>query len=442
MYRLTTRLLTGFLALALVPVVSASPVLMISIDGLRPADVLHAQQRGMKLPNLQAFLKQGTYADTVRGVLPTLTYPSHTTLITGVSPERHGIGGNITFDPYNKNQLGWEWYASDIEVPTLWDAAHAAGLRTANVHWPVSVGAPVDWNLPQIWRTGMPDDRKLVAALSTPGLLPSLEKDLGPYADGMDESLVADTTRARFAVALLESRKPDFMTAYLTAFDHEQHVSGPDTPQSRAVLEKIDALVGQLVDTARRVHPDGVIAVVSDHGFLPVQSDVNLYAPFIQAGLVTIKDGTVTEWQAMPWNDGGSAAIVLRDPSDAEVHAKTAALLAQLQKDPAYGIARVLDQAGIKQDGGTTQASWFVLFKPGYEMGVKPDAALPSPSHYRGMHGYDPALAQMRSTFLIEGKGVPAGKDLGDIDMRDIAPTIAHSLGVSLPQAEGKPLLP
>ena len=100
------------------------------------------------------------------------------------------------------------------------------------------------------------------------------------------------------------------------------------------------------------------------------------------------------------------------------------------------------DKAQIQHGGGTDQATWFVLFKPGYEMAIKPDTPMPSPGHYRGMHGYDPALPQMRSTFLIEGKGVPAGKDLGDIDMRDIAPTIAHLLNVSLPQAQGKALLP
>jgi predicted AlkP superfamily pyrophosphatase or phosphodiesterase len=421
---------------------AAAPVLMISIDGLRPADVLQAQQRGLHLPNLQAFVQNGTYAESVRGVLPTLTYPSHTTLITGVSPELHGIGGNLTFDPTNKNQQGWYWYASDIKVPTLWDAAHAAGLHTANVHWPVSVGAQVDWNLPQIWRNGSADDRKLVASLATPGLLPSLETQLGPYADGIDESLAGDRTRAHFAVALLESRKPDFMTAYLTALDHEQHMSGPDTPQAQAVLGQIDELVGELVKAAHRVHPDGVVVVVSDHGFLPVQNDVNLYAPFIAEGLITLKDGAVTDWQAMPWNDGGSAAIVMRDPNDAAVRAKVQALLAKLQQDPAYGIARVLDKAQVEQQGGTSLAQWFVLFKPGNEMSAKPDVPLDSASHYRGMHGYDPALAQMRSTFLMEGKGVPSNKNLGDIDMRDIAPTVARLLGVSLPKAQGKSLLP
>ena len=416
------------------------PVLLISIDGLRPADVLDAQQRGLHLPNLQAFLKQGSYAHDVRGVLPTLTYPSHTTLITGVSPNVHGIGSNLTFDPTNKNQQGWDWYASDIRVPTLWDAAHAAGLSTANVHWPVSVGAQVDWNLPQIWRTGLPDDRKLVAALSTPGLLPSLEKDLGPYADGIDESLAGDQNRTRFAIHLLETRKPQFMTAYVTALDTEQHATGPDTPTSRKTLEGIDALIGDLVAAARRVHPDGVIAIVSDHGFAPVKQDINFYAPFIKAGLVTVKDGTITDWQAAVWNDGGSAAIVLKDPNDAAVKTKVATLLKQLQDDPRYEIDHVLDHDQLVAQGGTGMASWFVLLKIGYELGVTPDAPLPAPGHFLGMHGYDPATSEMRSTFLIEGPGIPAGKNLGSIDMRDIAPTLAKLMGASLPQAQGRAL--
>ncbi|MBB6240981.1 ectonucleotide pyrophosphatase/phosphodiesterase [Rhodanobacter sp. MP1X3] len=415
-------------------------VLLISIDGLRPADVLDAQQRGLHLPNLQAFLKQGSYAHDVRGVLPTLTYPSHTTLITGVSPNVHGIGSNLTFDPTNKNQQGWDWYASDIRVPTLWDAAHAAGLSTANVHWPVSVGAQVDWNLPQIWRTGLPDDRKLVAALSTPGLLPSLEKDLGPYADGIDESLAGDQNRTRFAIHLLETRKPQFMTAYVTALDTEQHATGPDTPTSRKTLEGIDALIGDLVAAARRVHPDGVIAIVSDHGFAPVKQDINFYAPFIKAGLVTVKNGTITDWQAAVWNDGGSAAIVLKDPNDAAVKTKVATLLKQLQDDPRYEIDHVLDHDQLVAQGGTGMASWFVLLKIGYELGVTPDAPLPAPGHFLGMHGYDPATSEMRSTFLIEGPGIPAGKNLGSIDMRDIAPTLAKLMGASLPQAQGHAL--
>ena len=79
------------LALLASTAASAEPVLLISIDGLRPADVIEADQRGLHLPNLQRFLKEGAHATAVTGVLPTVTYPSHTTLITGTSPARHGV---------------------------------------------------------------------------------------------------------------------------------------------------------------------------------------------------------------------------------------------------------------------------------------------------------------------------------------------------------------
>lgn len=442
MRHLLPTFLLGALSLLAPVLAGAHPLLLISIDGLRPADVIDARQRGLKLPHLQAFLTRGAYASDVRGVLPTLTYPAHTTLITGVAPAQHGIANNLTFDPAGKNQFGWDWYASDIRVPTLWDAARAAGLSSANVHWPVSVGAPVDWNLPQIWRSGTPDDRKLLAALATPGLLPALEKTLGPYADGIDEALDGDQNRARFALKLMQLHRPQFMTVYFAALDHQEHASGPGTAQANAVLEGIDTLVGELVAAAQRVHPDGVVAIVSDHGFAPVQHDVNLYAPFLQAGLVSMKDGAVGDWQAMPWNAGGSAAIVLKNPADTALQARVAALLERLQADPAYGIDHVLDHDTLVARGATAQASWFVLFKPGYEMGIKPDAPMPAPGHYLGMHGYDPALPQMRSTFLIAGAGVPAGRNLGSIDMRDIAPTLARLMGVRLPQAQGRALLP
>ena len=127
LFRLITRLVLALLMIAPVPVL-ARPVLLISIDGLRPADVLQARQRGLNLPNLTAFLTNGSYADGVVGVLPTLTYPSHTTLITGVSPAKHGILANTTFDPLHVNDDGWYWYAEDNKAQTLWDAAFLARL--------------------------------------------------------------------------------------------------------------------------------------------------------------------------------------------------------------------------------------------------------------------------------------------------------------------------
>lgn len=442
---LRTLLAGGLLLSSSLPVAAlAEPVLLISIDGLQPADVIEADKRGIDIPNLKRFVTDGSYASGVRGVLPTVTYPSHATLVTGASPAKHGIIGNTSFDPLQINQGGWYWYGSDYKVPTLWDAAAKADLTTANVHWPVSVGvASITWNIPQIWRTGHADDAKLVKALSTPGLVGALEAKLGDYAPGIDESISGDETRGRFAVALIEREKPQFATVYLTALDHEQHEQGPDTPKAHAVLRRIDAIVGNLVAAQMKVHPDSVIAVVSDHGFSRVDTEINLYRAFIDAGLITLDAaGKITSWDASPWNSGGSSAVVLARPDDAVLKAKVADLLARLKVDPKNRIAAIADAGGIKALGGNPVASFYVSFEPNaYAGGYKgKDAALVGPSGSKGTHGYFPTSPLMRSTFMMMGKGVAKGRNLGEIDMRSIAPTLAKTLGVPLPDAELPPI--
>lgn len=429
-------------ALCAVPA-AAKPVLLISIDGLRPGDVIEAEQRGLKIPNLRRFISQGAYATGVVGVLPTVTYPSHVTLVTGASPARHGVVGNTTFDPTNINQGGWYWYASDIKVPTLWSAAAAAGKTVASVHWPVSVAArDITWNVPQIWRTGHPDDEKLVAALSTPGLVAELEQSTGEaYARGIDESIESDEKRARFVVRLIEARKPDVFTAYFTALDHEQHAQGPGTPQAHAVLERIDAIVGKLAAAELAAHPDAAIAVVSDHGFEPIGRETNFFRAFIDAGLITLDaKGAVTGWEAEPWPSGGSVAIVLARPDDKVLEARVAALLAAMKADPANAIAAIADRAEIARMGGNPQASFYVNMMADAAAAGDPSAPLRGTPKYKGTHGYFPAIRNLRSTFMIIGQGVPQGRSLGEVDMRSIAPTLAAMIGVRLKGAELPPV--
>ena len=432
------RRLATLIALLLASPAAASPVLLISLDGLRPGDISDAKARGMNLPVLSGLRAEGASAQGVVGVLPTLTYPSHTTLVTGVSPGRHGVVNNLTFDPEQKNQGGWYWYTSDVKVPTLWQAAHAAGLSTANVHWPVTVGASgIDENLPQIWRAGTEDDRKLLTALATPGLVARLERRVGArYPQGIDETVEGDAQRVAFAEALLAD-KPQFMTVYLAGIDHTEHHDGPDSAAAKAAIEATDALVGRLVRAARAAMPDVTVVVVSDHGFLPVSTDINLFKPFIDAGLITLDaKGQVTGWQAMPWIAGGTAAIRLARPDDAALLAKVRGVLAAMAANPAYKIASVLDRSAIAKAGGDGEASFLVAMQPGVETGRDPAAPIAKPSVYKGMHGYVPWDPAMRSTLIVAGPGIAKGKDLGVVDMRAIAPSIARRLGASLPSAE------
>ena len=417
-------------------------MMLVSIDGLKPEAILDAEHHGLRVPNLRALVSQGTHADAVRGVLPTLTYPSHMTLMTGVSPSKHGIYANTTFDPLDRNERGWYWYAEDARVASLWDAAAAAHLRTANVYWPTSVGARIDFNLPQIWRSGTADDLKLQRALGTPGLEAALSATLGPYPGGMDETVADDETRARFAIRLLETRHPDFMTVYFTGLDTEEHASGPFSPASNAALEQIDVLIGQLRAAAETAAPRrATFCVVSDHGFAPVQHDVNLAAAFLAAGLFVV-DGNrkITSWRAMPWQAGGMAAVMLANPEDAVVRRQVGELLQNLALEPANGIERIMSHDDISATGGFPDAAYLVLFKIGYEAGGAIVPPLVSAPSNLGMHGYSPDRPEMRSTFVLAGPGIPAGHSLGSIDMRQIAPTLAKILGVALPEAEVGPL--
>jgi predicted AlkP superfamily pyrophosphatase or phosphodiesterase len=139
------------------------------------------------------------------------------------------------------------------------------------------VAAHITWNLPQLRRAGTSDDRKLLRVLATPGLLDALEKDLGPYADGIDESTTGDKNRARFTVRLIEWKRPAFATVYLNALDNEQHASGPFSPESIVSLERIDAALGQILDSIQRTYVgNAVVCIISDHGFVRVDKPSTL----------------------------------------------------------------------------------------------------------------------------------------------------------------------
>jgi predicted AlkP superfamily pyrophosphatase or phosphodiesterase len=421
-------------------------LVVVSVDGMRPDYVTEADARGAKVPNLRRFLKEGAFADGVQGVVPTVTYPSHTTLVTGVWPAKHGIYANSVFDPLQKNADGWYWYNEDLRVPTLWDAVKQAGRKTASIQWPVTVGARnIDWLIPEVWRAGTPEDAKLLRALSTPGLLAEISPKLGDYRGGFDATPEADALRGKYAEWILEYKHPGILTLHLLGLDHEEHESGPFSPQSLAVLERLDAVIGSLRETAERVsRGHAYVAVVSDHGFAKVENQLNLLAAFLEAKLFTLNDqGKIADWKAVPWETGGSAAIVLKDPADQATFIAVRDLLSKLAADSANGIDRVLSAAEVHERGGYPNAAFFVGLKPGWKTVASSTGPVASKTaHTMGTHGELPDLPDLRSSFFLVGPGVPANKHLGLVDMRSIAPTLAHLIGVSLPSADGKNLLP
>jgi predicted AlkP superfamily pyrophosphatase or phosphodiesterase len=433
----------------------AAPVLMISVDGMKPEYVLEADARGLRIPYLRSLLAEGAYARGVVGVWPTVTYPSHTTLVTGATPAQHGILANSEFDPQRRFKESWFWYAAQIRVPTLWQAVHTAGLTTASVGWPVTVGATdIDYLIPEYWRiTGPTDDLNpsdihLIAALSRPeGLLAQMRDSVGPYLMANDTSRHGDEVKTRFAIELLRRHKPVFMTLHLSSLDDAEHSYGAFSPQANQDLEALDAMLARLAAAARADDPAAIVTVVSDHGFTPLTHRFNLYLPFLRAGLIEMHEDPDTKalkinsWKAAPWSAGGVAAIVLHDPSDRHVEQAVGDLLHALAADPRNGIAAIASRAEIRNLGGFPDAAFLVVMKSGYYAGGDLTGEVISEVHgAHGGHGFSPEYPEMRAAFFACGTGIAHHRDLGIIDMRQIAPTVALLLGVALPTATAAPL--
>jgi predicted AlkP superfamily pyrophosphatase or phosphodiesterase len=312
-------------------------------------------------------------------------------------------------------------------------------LTTANVEWPVTAGAPITWNIPQYWRAKTTDDVKLHRLLTTPGLLAELETVVGPYPPSYDWTVDADARRAAFAAALFDLKRPRLLFTYFAALDAEEHESGPKSPQTFAALDRLDGLIGRLRDTAERRGPV-VFAVVSDHGFSLTDKELDLNEALRSEGLLLLDErGRITDWRAVAWNNGGSAAIMLRDPKDAIVQAAVLRVLTRVQADGA--IARVLAAAEADVLGGYPGATFVVDLAPGYRLGTSLEEPAVRVGPVRGTHGMLPDDENMDASFLVVGPGIAAGRALGRIDMRDIAPTLAARLGLALPAAEGRDLL-
>lgn len=304
-------------------------------------------------------------------------------------------------------------------------------------------GAPSanDYNVPEYWRVKQPSDDYLLRAASTPrGFLESVE-NVGSLFDTVesDDGAAFDGKLTQIALAMIEQAKPHLLTIHIVALDGVQHANGPlpTNDASRQVLEKIDAMLGRIIAAEREAHPDATIAIASDYGFHSVDATGNLNAAFAKAGLTELgADNKLKSWKAYSWNSGGSSSVVLKDPNDAAAFAAVDSILTELAADASSGISSVVRGAEAVVEGASPRASFFVDCKAGFAMGgafggdvVKPQAKT------TGTHGYRNTHPEMNSSFFVMGPGIKAGRNLGKIDIRRIAPMLAKEIGVPLPTA-------
>ncbi|MEO6394178.1 MAG: ectonucleotide pyrophosphatase/phosphodiesterase [Pyrinomonadaceae bacterium] len=430
--------------------------LVVSLDGLDFRYLKNADEYGLKIPNLRRLMANGISAG-VYGTFPSLTYPAHTTIITGVEPDRHGIYGNGPIEPLDRPTGDLIFYASNIKADTLWDAARRKGLSVGSVSWPISLGAG-DFNLPEIFKGGNRalQNLALTKILTRPkGLVDEVTKhDSALYAQmTADEQ---DDLRSRFAEYIIEFKRPELMLVHLFDFDHFQHDVGPFEPESIAILEKLDGYLGRMLAAAERAGTldQTTVFVVSDHGFLPIKWQINPGVALVRAGLITIRDDrdakgkvrtVVTDWKVMPFVTAASCALILKDPNDHASARKALDAMRELETEDgrqtpgrADGLFTILTPPQIRARHSNTRAALMLEANEGYTFGTNLSGAVTVESKQHGQHGYFPE--RYEASFVASGAGVSRRGVRSQIRMVQIGPTIAHVLNMKLRDARAAPV--
>jgi predicted AlkP superfamily pyrophosphatase or phosphodiesterase len=417
-------------------------VIIISIDGMKPQTYTEPDAHDLKVPTLREIVRDGASSDGVQPVMPSVTYPSHTTMVTGVNPGTHGIVTNPAWDPLSQNYGGYRWYEEDIRVPTLWQLARARGLHTALIHWPVTVGAQADIIVPEIWRANIPEDLKLLRALSTPGVLETVAKEFSDFTAGITPPVQSDAAFTDIACYALETLKPNLLLLHIAMVDHEEHEHGPFSTEANAAVEIADAQVARVIASAKKagIWDSTVLLVVSDHGFAPITQEFRPGVLLHDRGLITLDArNRITAWKASLISDGGSAYIYLHDPNDDDTRRALLDVFTPLAGASGSGVRRVVGHEEIVAMGGDPAALLALEAADGFTISGEYTGKLIAPSARGGTHGYFPDRSEMRSSLLIYGPAIGAGK-IENARLIDIAPTVAHWLNLDLPNAQGSPL--
>lgn len=427
-------------------------VMLISVDALKPEFVFDQEKRGVRLPNItRYFLENGiAVKEGMTSVFPTFTYPCHQSMITGTNPAVHGTVNNGIFDPTGEHLGAWHWFANN-KVKTLWEAARDAGYWSASVAFPTSVGAKGDFIAPEYWWDGSELDSRFIDAVAHPqGLIAEMEKEIGVYAGGLDLSDHGDEQRGKAALWILENKlapvvkeKPFFMSAYFASFDESAHQYGVYSREAAESLQKIDGMLGALIGKAEEI-TDGhlVVCVVSDHGSLDNTHNIAPNVLLREAGLIeTDETGKVTAWKAYSQRAGGTAEIRLADPADTEAAEKLAEVMRRLEADEESGILEVLTGEEALARGGFPDAAYVLVSEKGYEL--RDDVTgeyLRTKLTQKAQHGYSEKFPEMRASFMITGEGITK-RELDNVHLIDVAPTLAAIMGAELPDAQGRNLL-
>jgi len=403
------------------------------------------------MPTLRALADGGARAARMKVSAPSVTWPNHTTLVTGVTPARHGVVGNDYFDrAARKTVVLMTDPESDkerlVRVPTLYDVAHDRGLRTAAIRWPATRNARnLDWTLPDVFSD------ELLHKFTTPTLIAEC-RQAGIWSDGQrvrygqhELQIVSDATCTRVFNFILHTHRPHLALLHLTHVDTVEHMQGPRTPEAYAAIKAADGQVRQVWEELERDFKDqATLFIVSDHGFSPVERLVLPNVVLRDAGLVEVQGTKVSGGAVRVVVEGGAALVYVLDQSrrDELIKRVVTAFQGLSAIDKIVGPGKLKDHGVAEPEQDPRSPDLLLFAKEGYSFGetASGSASIVDRGLLRGSHGHDENLSCMDATFIAWGRGIKKGARLGEIRNIDVAPTIAMLLNVPLPLVDGHPL--
>lgn len=403
-------------------------VILITIDGLR-AEMIDDPQ--MPSPFLKMMSRDGLRVGRVIGIPPAATYPSHTTLVTGEVPARHRVFYNRPF-LWNKDTARISyWYADSIAVPTIWQRAHEAGMKTASLFWPVSTGSPyIDYNVPEFWSLDYScDQMEYIKPSCTPmGILDELERNACGKLDTITYqagSLQRDGRTAAMANYLMNHYQPRLMTIHLITTDYSQHALGTQSQQLLQDMGSADHAVGTILENLRLTHrlDSTVVIVTGDHGFCDYSKTLSPNVWLTRAGLLSPRPGG--EWKACFYGGGNTSFLYLRHGKDKKTLRQIRRLLDRLP-DSERGLFRIVEKEELTEKGADPAVA--LALEPVVGVAVTNDRTGEVVAEKKGgTHGF--LSGQDATTLIAYGPGFPPSCQ-DSIRQTAIAPWILRLLGL------------
>lgn len=424
----------------------ARRLVVVSIDALVYEDLDHLKD----LPCISKFWNEGSRVTRVRTVYPSLTYPAHTSILTGVTTGRHTVINNGPFNP-GSTANDWFWFHDKVQAKDIHDVAKAAGLTTCSLWWPVTgCHRSVDYLIDEYWPQFKDDTLETAYKRSgtSDELYQSVVKDREQSFRSFD-SYVTDEAETDIACDILKKYKPHLLTLHLTQVDSARHDWGVFNDRVEKAAATTDSFLSRLMEACREagVYDETNFVITSDHGQINYTRKVNLNRLLIDEGLITLnEDGTLKDWQAYIKSACFSAHVYLKDPNDEKLYHRVLSLLEKCVFDHTLGLGEVFTTEEVRSKFGlygdfsfvieTDQTSCYTdkLSDP-YMEDCPPEAS----GYGRATHGHNPEVGA-QPVFLAYGPQIRKGVVLPTANIIDEAPTFARILGLDFPEAEGKVL--